>query len=220
MLQNSAPAEVTSSVPAASIAPLAKYKFVFLGDQSVGKTAIIQRFIFSTFDTTYQATIGIDFLSRSLVLEDKTIRLQIWDTAGQERFRSLTPSYIRDSSVAVVVYDITVRASFLNSSKWIEDVRVERGQDVVIMLVGNKSDLADKRQVSTEEAAEKARSEGALFIETSAKTGTNIKTLFRRVAMALPGLEDSNVGDENSLIDVELSPTPQTAVQAESTCGC
>jgi hypothetical protein len=70
-----------AAVPAASIAPLAKYKFVFLGDQSVGKTAIIQRFIFSTFDTTYQATIGIDFLSRSLVLEDKTIRLQIWDTA-------------------------------------------------------------------------------------------------------------------------------------------
>lgn len=210
----------TQTAPHASIAPLAKYKFVFLGDQSVGKTAIIQRFIFSTFDTTYQATIGIDFLSRSLVLEDKTIRLQIWDTAGQERFRSLTPSYIRDSSVAVVVFDVTVRASFLNSSKWIEDVRVERGQDVVIMLVGNKSDLSDKRQVTTEEAAEKARSEGALFIETSAKTGTNIKTLFRRVAMALPGLEDSNVGDENSLIDVELNPLPVAQAKSESTCGC
>ena len=78
---NSVVSSQAAAVPAASIAPLAKYKFVFLGDQSVGKTAIIQRFIFSTFDTTYQATIGIDFLSRSLVLEDKTIRLQIWDTA-------------------------------------------------------------------------------------------------------------------------------------------
>lgn len=122
--------------------------------------------------------------------------------------------------MAVVVYDITNRASFLNSSKWIEDVRVERGQDVVIMLVGNKSDLGDRRQVTTEEAAEKARNEGALFIETSAKTGTNIKTLFRRVAMALPGLEDSNVADDTTLIDVELSPTPATPAQGDSGCAC
>ena len=111
-------AAVSAGLPAANIPPLAKYKLVFLGDQSVGKTAIVQRFIFSTFDSSYQATIGIDFLSRSLVLEDRTVRLQLWDTAGQERFRSLIPSYIRDSSVAVVVYDITNRASFLNSTKW------------------------------------------------------------------------------------------------------
>ncbi len=142
------------------------------------------------------------------------------DSRTHQRFRSLIPSYIRDSSVAVVVYDITNRASFLNSSKWIEDVRVERGEDVVIMLVGNKSDLGDRRQVTTEEAAEKAKSEGALFIETSAKTGTNIKTLFRRVAMALPGLEDSAVGDDQGLIDVELSPSPPTNPQEASTCGC
>lgn len=162
----------------------------------------------------------IDFLSRSLVLEDRTVRLQIWDTAGQERFRSLIPSYIRDSSVAVVVYDITNRASFLNVSKWIEDVRVERGDNVVVMLVGNKSDLADRRQVSTEEGSEKARAEGALYIETSAKTGTNVKTLFRRLAMSLPGLEDSTVGDDAGLIDVELSAAPPKPQAGESGCAC
>jgi small GTP-binding protein len=80
-----------------------------------------------------------------MYLEDRTVRLQLWDTAGQERFRSLIPSYIRDSSVAVVTYDITNKASFLNTAKWIEDVRTERGHDVVIMLVGNKTDLSDKR---------------------------------------------------------------------------
>jgi Ras-related protein Rab-6A len=85
--------------------------------------------------TPTQATIGIDFLSKTMYLEDRTVRLQLWDTAGQERFRSLIPSYIRDSSVAVVVYDITNRASFLNTSKWIEDVRNERGNDVIIILV-------------------------------------------------------------------------------------
>merc|ERR1712224_1155637 len=119
--------------------------------------------MYDTFDTAYQSTIGIDFLSKTMYLEDKsTIRLQLWDTAGQERFRSLIPSYIRDSSAAVVVYDITNRQSFLNSTKWIEDVRAERGNDVIIMLVGNKSDMADKRQVTLEEAEEKAREHGAM----------------------------------------------------------
>ncbi|KAK1896804.1 Ras-related protein Rab-6B [Dissostichus eleginoides] len=92
-----------------------------------------------------EATIGIDFLSKTMYLEDRTVRLQLWDTAGQERFRSLIPSYIRDSTVAVVVYDITNVNSFQQTSKWIEDVRTERGSDVIIMLVGNKTDLSDKR---------------------------------------------------------------------------
>jgi Ras-related protein Rab-6A len=166
---------------------LNKYKLVFLGDQSVGKTSIITRFMYDTFDTAYQATIGIDFLSKTMFLEDKSsIRLQLWDTAGQERFRSLIPSYIRDSSAAVVVYDITNRQSFLNSSKWIEDVRAERGNDVIIMLVGNKSDMADKRQVTLEEAEEKAREHGAMVAEASAKAGHNIRGVFRQIAQALP----------------------------------
>ena len=83
--------------------PLRKFKLVFLGEQSVGKTSLITRFMYDTFDHAYQATIGIDFLSKTMYLEDRTVRLQLWDTAGQERFRSLIPSYIRDSSVAVVV---------------------------------------------------------------------------------------------------------------------
>ena len=127
--------------------PLRKFKLVFLGEQSVGKTSLITRFMYDSFDNTYQATIGIDFLSKTMYLEDRTVRLQLWDTAGQERFRSLIPSYIRDSTVAVVVYDITNANSFHQTSKWIDDVRTERGSDVIIMLVGNKTDLSDKRQV-------------------------------------------------------------------------
>eukprot|EP00004_Rigifila_ramosa_P013800 TRINITY_DN3085_c0_g1_i3.p1 TRINITY_DN3085_c0_g1~~TRINITY_DN3085_c0_g1_i3.p1 ORF type:complete len:123 (-),score=18.65 TRINITY_DN3085_c0_g1_i3:375-743(-) len=94
-------------------ANLAKYKLVFLGDQSVGKTSIITRFMYDSFENTYQATIGIDFLSKTLYLDDRTVRLQLWDTAGQERFRSLIPSYIRDSSVAIIVYDITSSLFFI-----------------------------------------------------------------------------------------------------------
>merc|ERR1712146_634949 len=160
----------TMSAASQHLSPLAKYKLVYLGDQSVGKTSIITRFMYDQFDNNYQATIGIDFLSKTMYLEDRTVRLQLWDTAGQERFRSLIPSYIRDSSGAIVVYDITNRASFFNTSKWIEDVRSERGPDVVIALVGNKTDLADRRQVTVEEGEEKAKENNVMFIETSAKT--------------------------------------------------
>uniref|UniRef100_A0A673AEC9 RAB41, member RAS oncogene family n=1 Tax=Sphaeramia orbicularis TaxID=375764 RepID=A0A673AEC9_9TELE len=169
--------------------PLRKFKLVFLGEQSVGKTSLITRFMYDSFDNTYQATIGIDFLSKTMYLEDRTIRLQLWDTAGQERFRSLIPSYIRDSAAAVVVYDITNVNSFQQTTKWIDDVRTERGSDVIIMLVGNKTDLADKRQITTEEGEQRAKEMNVLFIETSAKTGYNVKQLFRRVAAALPGMD-------------------------------
>lgn len=162
---------------------------MFLGDMSVGKTSIITRFMYDKFDTAYQATIGIDFISKTMYLEDRTVRLQLWDTAGQERFRSLIPSYIRDSSVAVVVYDVTNRQSFLNTNRWIEEVRTERGSDVIIVLVGNKTDLVDKRQVSIEEGDSKAREFNVIFIETSAKAGFNIKVcfvLFLILATAIP----------------------------------
>ena len=153
-----------------------------------------------------------------MYLEDRTVRLQLWDTAGQERFRSLIPSYIRDSSVAVVVYDISSKAptpwepvlpyidtpycfnanvlillsdrkSFENTRKWVDDVRGERGNDVIIVLVGNKTDLNDKREVTTAQGEEESRKNNLMFIETSAKVGHNVKTLFKRIAQALPGME-------------------------------
>ncbi|KAL7410684.1 P-loop containing nucleoside triphosphate hydrolase protein [Mrakia frigida] len=201
--------------------PLKKFKLVFLGEQSVGKTSLITRFMYDTFDNTYQATIGIDFLSKTMYLEDRTVRLQLWDTAGQERFRSLIPSYIRDSSVAVVVYDISNRASFVNTTKWIDDVRNERGMDVIIVLVGNKTDLNDKRQVTPEELDKKAKELNVLSIETSAKAGHNVKSLFKKIAIALPGGEpkDGAEGAEgNAKIDVSTTKTPD-APEA-SGCAC
>uniref|UniRef100_A0A671LFN7 Ras-related protein Rab-6A n=1 Tax=Sinocyclocheilus anshuiensis TaxID=1608454 RepID=A0A671LFN7_9TELE len=186
--------------------PLRKFKLVFLGEQSVGKTSLITRFMYDSFDNTYQATIGIDFLSKTMYLEDRTvskmIRLQLWDTAGQERFRSrfrsLIPSYIRDSTVAVVVYDITNVNSFQQTTKWIDDVRTERGSDVIIMLVGNKTDLADKRQVSIEEGERKAKELNVMFIETSAKAGYNVKQV---------------------MIDIKLEKPPEQPV-SEGGCSC
>lgn len=211
-----------SSASGASVPPLAKYKLVVLGDQGCGKTSIITRFMYDKFDNNYQATIGIDFLSKTMYLEDRTVRLQLWDTAGQERFRSLIPSYIRDSSVAVVVYDVTNRPSFLSVNKWIDDVRNERGTDVIIVLVGNKTDKTDARQVSIEEGEQKAKEHDIMFIETSAKAGFNIKALFRKIAAALPGMENSQLAGETDLIDVNLSPRPTNTANtsASSSCNC
>ncbi|KAJ3227244.1 hypothetical protein HK099_002937 [Clydaea vesicula] len=165
----------------------------------------------------FEATIGIDFLSKTMYLEDRTVRLQLWDTAGQERFRSLIPSYIRDSSVAVVVYDITNRNSFMNTTKWVDDVRAERGNDVIIVLVGNKTDLNEKRQVTTEDGEKKAKEFNVMFIETSAKAGYNVKALFRRIAQALPGMENT-VTEQPTLIDVKLNPNANKA--DGSSCAC
>ncbi|KAM8898601.1 ras-related protein Rab-6A isoform 1-T1 [Spinachia spinachia] len=207
--------------------PLRKFKLVFLGEQSVGKTSLITRFMYDSFDNTYQATIGIDFLSKTMYLEDRTervddkwmIRLQLWDTAGQERFRSLIPSYIRDSAAAVVVYDITNVNSFQQTTKWIDDVRTERGSDVIIMLVGNKTDLADKRQVSIEEGERKAKELNVMFIETSAKAGYNVKQLFRRVAAALPGMDTTQDKSREDMIDIKLEKPPEQPV-SDGGCSC
>nr|GAT54621.1 GTP-binding protein ryh1 [Mycena chlorophos] len=201
-----------------SSSPPKRTKIVLLGDQSVGKTSLITRFMYDTFDNTYQATIGIDFLSKTMYLEDRTVRLQLWDTAGQERFRSLIPSYIRDSSVAIVVFDITNRQSFLSTTKWIEDVRSERGNDVIIVLVGNKADLSDKRQVTLEEATAKSTQLNIMFMETSAKAGHNVKSLFKKIAMSLPGMEKEGQTDANTKIDVTSQPAGE--VPEASQCNC
>lgn len=200
---------------------LTKYKIVFLGDQGVGKTSLITRFMYDTFDSHYAATIGIDFLSKTMYLDDKTIRLQLWDTAGQERFRSLIPSYIRDSNVAIVVYDITNRDSFNDVQKWLDYIREERGKDVLIILVGNKSDLKDK-VVTSNEAEELSKKLGCnLFIETSSKNGYNVKKLFKKVAKMLPELkneptEQETNGNNVQTIDISTDKPEENA----SSCQC
>lgn len=196
---------------------LQKYKLVFLGEQSVGKTSIITKFMYDSFDTSYQATVGIDFLSKTMYLTDRTVRLQLWDTAGQERFRSLIPAYIRDSSVAVIVYDVTNEESFQQTNKWINDVRIERGDNVIVFLVGNKVDLTDLRQVSHQQGEEKAKELNVYFIETSAKVGLNIKLLFKQITETLV------VDDEpkNDLIEMqEVNLQKNNTMPIEKTCAC
>ncbi|XP_072482703.1 ras-related protein Rab-41 isoform X2 [Notamacropus eugenii] len=197
-----------------------KFKLVFLGELS-GKTSLITRFVYDSFDNNYQATIGIDFLSKTMFLENRSVRLQLWDTAGQERFRSLIPSYIRDSTVAVVVYDITNLSSFCQTSRWINDVRAERGGDIIIILVGNKNDLEHKRQVTSEEGKQRAREMNVMFIETSAKTGYNVKQLFRRVATVLPFTNSVSNQSQGEMVEILLEkPKEPVAEDRGGGCSC
>lgn len=176
----------------------AKYKVVFVGDSSSGKSSIITRFMHDYFEPNYQATIGIDFLSKIMKLSDgRSVRLQLWDTAGQERFKSLIPSYIRGADAAMVVYDISSYASFEHTARWIDDIRQERA-DAVICLVGNKTDLGNSlRQVSTEEAEAHAQKYGVMFLECSAKAGYNVKKLFAKLANAMPKANNNGGGPQH-----------------------
>ncbi|CAG9335420.1 unnamed protein product [Blepharisma stoltei] len=196
-----------------------KYKIVFLGDMGVGKTSIINQFMHGTFNNSHQPTIGIDCLSKTMQLEDRSFRLQVWDTAGQERFRTLIRNYIRDCSVAIIAYDITQNPTFLGIDKWVEDVKNERGGDVVIMICGNKIDLNSQRTVTSEEGQAKANSLNVLFVEVSAKTGANIKTLFENVARALPGLNNAPTQSQADQTPGQIKLTPG-AQSKPSKGGC
>lgn len=164
----------------------ARHKLVVMGHQAVGKTAVVLRFAKGIFDASmkYQPTVGVEFFSKTLTIENETLRFQLWDTAGQSRFHGLLPGFLKDASAVIVVYDVTDRQSFANTSKWVEEVR-DANNSTAVFLVGNKADLADKRQVSLEEGQQHASNLGAEFIETSAKTDYNVKSLFRQMADTL-----------------------------------
>ena len=173
--------------------------------------------MYDTFDDQYAATIGIDFLLKTMYLEDnKTIRLQLWDTAGQERFRLLIPSYIRDLHVAVICYDITLKKLFENLTNWINDVKLERGDDVIIVIVGNKLDLSNKRQVTMEECDALVEEVGAKFgLETSTKANHNVKLLFKKIAQGLPEFsedQERNAEDQVETVDVKVETNTQQAL--------
>jgi Ras-related protein Rab-6A len=192
-----------------------KIKFVLLGDQGVGKTSILSKFMFDTFDVSPNPTVGIDFILKNIYLENRTIKLVLWDTAGQEKFRSLTPTYIKDANVAVIVYDITNKASFEGIEKWIKDVQEHRGSDAVLAVVGNKCDIEGQRQVDTQEAYTKANEFDALFVETSAKTGHGIQDLFKNVTSILLSGKTEGLGELATQAPAESKG--ETLVKADAT---
>jgi small GTP-binding protein len=160
-----------------------QFRLLIVGESGVGKTCILLRFADDMFEPDFLSTIGVDFKVKELVLDGKRVKLQIWDSAGQERFRNITSSYYRNSSGVIIVYDVTSQDSFDKVAGWIEEVR--RHVQVPLLIVGNKSDLVDKRQVATEAGEEFAQRQGLIFMETSAKANTNIDAAFGELSKKL-----------------------------------
>ena len=154
------------------------FKFIIVGDSSVGKSNLLLRYLNNKFEDEYQSTIGVEFGAKNLEIDNINYRIQLWDTAGQEQFRSITRAHYQNSVCAIVVYDISNEITFKNVKDWIDDVRAQSPKNIYIMLVGNKNDLVEKRQVSYEKGLEYANSNNINFIETSAKTGENVENVF------------------------------------------
>ena len=158
------------------------FKLLLIGDSGVGKSCLLLRFADDTYTESYISTIGVDFKIRTIQLDGKTIKLQIWDTAGQERFRTITSSYYRGAHGIIVVYDVTEMESFNNVKQWLHEIDRYACEGVNKLLVGNKADLTTKKQVDYSSAKEFADSLSIPFLETSAKSATNVEQAFMTMA--------------------------------------
>jgi small GTP-binding protein len=157
------------------------FKIVLIGDSGVGKSNLLSRFTRNEFNLESKSTIGVEFATRSIQTDGKTIKAQIWDTAGQERYRAITSAYYRGAVGALLVYDIAKHVTYENVERWLKELREHADQHIVIMLVGNKCDLRHLRAVTTEESKGFAEKHGLSFIETSALDSTNVELAFQTI---------------------------------------
>ncbi|KAJ7948707.1 Ras-related protein like [Quillaja saponaria] len=157
------------------------FKVVIIGDSGVGKSNLLSRFTRNEFSLDSKSTIGVEFATRSIQVDDKIVKAQIWDTAGQERYRAITSAYYRGAVGALLVYDVTRHVTFENVERWLKELRDHIDSNIVIMLVGNKADLRHLRAVSTEDAKSFAERENTFFMETSALESTNVENAFTQV---------------------------------------
>eukprot|EP01112_Ceratiomyxa_fruticulosa_P016155 TRINITY_DN4847_c0_g3_i1.p1 TRINITY_DN4847_c0_g3~~TRINITY_DN4847_c0_g3_i1.p1 ORF type:complete len:219 (+),score=39.26 TRINITY_DN4847_c0_g3_i1:277-933(+) len=204
------------------------YKVVLIGDSGVGKSNLLSRFTRNEFNLETKSTIGVEFATRSIQTEGKTIKSQIWDTAGQERYRAITSAYYRGAVGALLVYDIAKHATYKNVERWLQELRENADRNIVIMLVGNKSDLRHLREVPTEEAKEFAEKNKLSFIETSALDSSNVELAFQNILTEIyhimsrptPPIEDDDVMPvESKTINITQQNDTHTG-KTEPGCKC
>ena len=161
------------------------YRIIFVGDSSVGKTNIITKYKYNTFEDSHLTTIGIDFVSKILNIRNKTIRLNIWDTAGQEKYRIIANSYYRNSNAVCIVYDITNKISYYNIKRWIEDVKKNCSPSVDIYIIGSKLDVQHDREINKNDVEKYCEENNFKYFEVSALNNYNIHNLFHDIAFTL-----------------------------------
>jgi Ras-related protein Rab-11A len=214
------------------------FKIVVIGDSAVGKTQLLGRFTRDEFFLDSKSTIGIEFQTRTVDIARHRVKAQIWDTAGQERYRAVTSAYYRGALGAMLVYDVTSRRTFDHAARWVAELRAHADKSIVVTLVGNKADLADRRVVAADEAAAFAEEQGLFFSEASALSGDNVERVFltllqeihanvsRKTLEAAP--DEATCGAANvltlkgtklSLAD-EISIMETSALRRASSCSC
>ena len=154
------------------------FKLILIGDSYVGKSNILLKYLKNQFNENSKTTIGVEFGTKNIIINNKRIKIQIWDTAGQERYRSITSAYYKGAKGALIVYDITRKNTFDNIDKWITDLKLNSDKNICIIILGNKSDLIDKREINKNDGIKKAEMYKTAFLETSALNGDNISKAF------------------------------------------
>jgi len=190
-----------------------------IGDSDVGKSDLIDRFTKNSFRLETKSTIGAEFGHKTVQIDDKVINAQIWDTAGQERFKALTRGYYRGALGALLVYSITKRQSFDNAEYWLEDLLQHATPGICVMLVGNKSDLEDKREIHVTEAKDFAERNKLSFIETSAKDSTNVSLAFESLLKEIYNTSDIETDPRKDRNSLHIYPEKQQEKQDDS-CKC
>lgn len=196
------------------------FKLLLIGDSGVGKSCILLRFADDTFSESYISTIGVDFKIRTLTLNNKQIKLQIWDSAGQERFRTLTTAYYRSAHGIILVYDVNDRETFIHIENWLQEVSKYAANEVNRVLVGNKCDVLNKREVEYETARVYAEKLGISFTEASAKDRTNIEKLFNIMANELVERLGESIEEPSSLQEDKVELTAGTEVHGSGYRCC
>ncbi|XP_022054871.1 RAB11a, member RAS oncogene family, like [Acanthochromis polyacanthus] len=196
------------------------FKVVLIGDSGVGKSNLLSRFTRNEFNLESKSTIGVEFATRSIQVEGKTVKAQIWDTAGQERYRAITSAYYRGAVGALLVYDIAKHLTYENAERWLKELQDHADSNIVIMLVGNKSDLRHLRAVPTDEAKAFAEKYGLSFLETSALDSSNVELAFQTILTAIydivskrqiSGQSNSDFSPASNVVPITVEPTQNSS---------
>jgi len=202
------------------------FKLVLIGDSGVGKSCLLLRFADDNFTDSYISTIGVDFRFRTITIDKKTVKLQIWDTAGQERFRTITSAYYRGADGIIMVYDVTSQESFDHVEEWLSEVDRYANENTSKLLIGNKADLIEEKQVQEETAQRFADKLGISFLETSAKNATNVDAAFLTMAKELIKNKEAALKDKPSSGSSSTSTSnravlkPVTPPKLDKSCAC
>ncbi|XP_056332290.1 ras-related protein Rab-25b [Danio aesculapii] len=196
------------------------FKVVLIGESGVGKSNLLSRFTKNEFSHDSRTTIGVEFSTRTVQLNGLTIKAQIWDTAGLERYRAITSAYYRGAVGALLVYDISKHLTYESAERWLKELYDHADPHIVVMLVGNKSDLAAVRSVPTEDAKDFAEKNGLLFMETSALESVNVEAAFNTVLAEIHKKVSSKEVTRGSISAVTLSQpkTPAETQEEKKTC--